>query len=332
MKIIFDPTGTQINNGALLVKLAIYAEPSEKSYHLTPVPIGPVPDGDIEEWIETALCTLVWNPVFYHFVTIDNLATPQMLSEFLADTLSPKVAYSIDEALTLPDRMHYLPELVKPFTKLSSRITTFADLGKLNKDFSPLSVCIYKSDTGIDLTPKSMAIGETDADLNNSLDRGSTYLMYGGPATGTGNGTITALAIRPVTAALQSATAGIHYLNPDLDTVTCRSAVAIGGVALDANPTPVTGLSLACNIGDIVGLCWAGSAGKMERSTTGAFNGYARYVGDANSVGDHTFADFDANDTLAITGTGTESGGGFVPYPFSRGAHGGLLWINGGLQ
>lgn len=330
MRIVFEPSGTQVQNDVLKARLDLYPDVGEKSYaqHYVSVPVFPPggypgavnPDGSpksqkaYDTWL--AGLPIIWqlNPSLCLFVSVGQDISKTLLNQWIGDTLKADVLATIDEAMIQANAAHLISAYLRGKTVLSAaKTTTFDEAIKtlVNARLAGLSLGGQPGGIVQDIQPQSIDVGTVPANFNATATLYAaanirTNVEVANPANATGN-------IDTVQAwwAIGGATAvrvGM-FQNTSGNTLKCNAAVSIGAVTAGSSQT-YAGLTMAVNTGEYIGCDNNNTTNCSIKANTSAGSGWWSYFG-ARLVSVNSTADFGAptaNYKLALYGTGTEPG------------------------
>ncbi len=324
MKAVFNPSGTMVDKGNLLIRVDLYPDVSCKQYAKHYV--------DSVDALGNKTGQKQLNPLLCAYLTVPETFKPDDLDSFLEQRLPPSVLKTLDEA-------NQNPHIVAPLMTGRDKITTEAirtrDLaglvGDFNQQFSSFQRDCVVNEYGEGITPGSISIGVPSpmSDLASYSYLNYTEIMAGAAHACSGNGTITTINLW-LYAATTTIRFGIFFLVSG--TTFQVSASTASGVSVSAgSEQQKTGLSLATTAGYFLG-CYK-TDGRFE---AGALTGALHRVnsGEYIDVGDSASFSSAGAQIINLGGVGTDAGGGYIPFPFSesRGARGGLNVLSGGKQ
>lgn len=160
MKIKFNPAGTHIRKGKLLIRLDLYPDITYKTYVLQYIDVfarelteeeSERTDGELGELTEKAkeLQKLVpkkkqLNPFLCHFIAIDPDMTRKQLSKYIKKIFDKRILTRLDNILSVGNRKNELASVMRgkfgdiiPGIKIDE-----ADIEKANGEFSNFEVII----------------------------------------------------------------------------------------------------------------------------------------------------------------------------------------------
>lgn len=145
----FNPTGTQVHKGKLLVRVDLYPSPTDKTYPLCyiDVPDSPPPQGltmgQIEAWWLTCPKHKQLNPVHGQFIQIASGTTRASLTNYLKQIFDASTIRQLDDAMqdvTLVSRIMKGKALISPVLITSGNIKTL--INTTNTRFAGLEVSV----------------------------------------------------------------------------------------------------------------------------------------------------------------------------------------------
>jgi len=295
MQIVFNPTGTQVKNEQLMVRVDLYPDLACKSYAQNYVCVPVVPTkgypGKVgilgnpldpiayQIWLDSLPHVWQLNPMLCHFIQIGETTSLVDVAVYIENILKPADLKTLDGSLVLPNSIHLVSPLMHGKNILSDKkvtTTDFADLiASINQRLSILSLQTSLSDLITPIEPESIDIGAGATDRADTGIPGYTVVGLANPANEAGDVDTVQFWYNSNGAGVK---AGIFYL-VSASTYRCRSAVSIGNVTA-GSAASFTGLTLATQIGDFLAAYWA--TGNMEKDTTGGSG--IRYNGAGGDV------------------------------------------------
>lgn len=305
----FNPTGTHIHKGFLKVRVDYYPEPGDACYAacnvLVPAkdPPAGLPEEQFEQWFKDVPKKLQLNPALCHFVTIPQDISSEQLQAYLNGIFTADSIATIASAVLQSNSAHLLSPYMGSKPVLSTeRIAADTDAEALllavNGRLTELALPTAINGIASELTAQSIDIGAAAIDRGNNIDysTGATWIDLNNPANDTGTLTTVEIWARSNTTGTIAAT----YYNSGGTTFVCRDSESIGNITAGSKQT-VTGLSISVTSADYIG-CWVGSAGAIERDTTG-YSGIYYYIGQKTNPSDSASYTNLAGDAISIYAT-----------------------------
>jgi len=306
MNIEFEPSGTQVMDGFLVVRLDFYPEIGDKTYaihYIDEVDKNGKPTGN-----------KVLNPCLCHITTIPENVQIEDLTKFIGEQITSEVIKTLDDVMVLPGSAHYASPLMRNRKIITPRILTknYIDLVESTKEKLQGFNCIVRKDTrSVDIQPQTIDVGGGADWTNSYVGTGTTNIDKTNPANASGNIDTYQLFVNGSGTSTDNKV-GLFYLVSGT-TYRTRTGYSIGAVTRGSKQT-FTGLTMAVVTGDIAGWYNPGYYLNCSSSVEGDGQGRLEYAGDSCDTDDENDFGADVNTrVLSLYATGTEAGGLSIP-------------------
>ncbi len=307
MEARFNPSGTQIRDGVLKVRIDVIPQFGDKTSVLHYVDHFDRPPTD-EELADPYLLSLIpthkrMNPCLCH-----SMSVPENVSDlrgYIHQTFDYATVATLDNVLPLPNSAHYVSPLMqgKRFPSVKVKTTDKSDLiASINKKFSGLSMQLVYGNA-FEIEPMSIDVGEPATDRSTILDIADVNVIsMGNPANATGS--IDTVKVWAWVTDHIDFWVGTYFLVSGT-TYECRDSVDIGALTAGSEQT-LSGLDMSIETDDFIGAKHR-TAGNyyLEEDNSGG-GGHRTFVGEAIDPGDQASFALSAGDVVSLNGTGSE--------------------------
>lgn len=280
--IVFNPTGTKIEDNFLKIRLDFY--PSEKSlcydkYYIS-VPIGvenylgkvdkdgyPLDWDDFNRWVDGLPREWKLTYAFGLFVKAPESIDTAQLNTFIEQVLHADVVASIDYALTQPDPVHLIsPYMLDKNAMTNEPVSIFTNKLALVNNVNTRLAGFSKTGESVGvsqiITPHSIIVGSDSLDRAQYENAGNTCINFTNPANESGTVDTVKLYFNTDGSGVEWGT----FYQVSGTTYQCRDSTEIGSVTAGAERL-FSGLSIDTTSGDFAGVYWTG--GRLERDSNG---------------------------------------------------------------
>ncbi len=337
-EIKFEPSGTHIKDGKLMVRVDLYPVEGSELYqyhHIYTVdetsrefldgypgkvdektgePLDPV---EYDKWLEGLPHIWRTNPFLCHFIQVPEEFEKADLEGYIEEIFPPDTVATLDHYMAANYNSnlsaHYVSAIMNGKPEYSaqeieaSKIDTEQEketlIASVNDRLSTLSMNLNGQGEVREIQPQSIDVGQVPADYSGYYpsDVERTFFWDTNPANATG--TLDTVQVRP-SSSLSNFTTGVFYLISST-TYQCRDSEYIGSAASGATRT-FTGLSISVVTGDYLGAYVPASSGRIDESTSIAQTRYY-YAGEAKDPGDQASYSSLGTRCGALYGTGAET-------------------------
>jgi hypothetical protein len=309
----FNPSGTQVKNGVLLIRLDIYPPTTAKTFneqyvdHLDREPT----QEELDDPVKVALIPKhkELNPALCHFVAVPENVDKAWLESYIAQWFDKDTMATFDDILVQPNSAHLVSAFTrtrKPAQVSSIQTRNLADLIlSTNEKLKGLGFDFAGGDKASKVETHSITIGTVPID-RNSYNNTRTIVEKSNPANATG--TITSVQIWAVLTMTNTEAATFYVVSGN--NLSTRDTVAIGSVTSGSLQTfDISGTPLDVVTGDYIGTYF--SDGQIESTWSGG-TGIWYILGDYIPCTNQAFT-YGNTYIVSLYGTGTEAGGAVAP-------------------
>jgi len=337
MLIKFNPTGTQIVKGRLVVRLDFYPSVNDKAYryHYVSVPVippegylgkvdnrgNPLDDNTFNAWLESLPHVWRLNPCLCHFINVDEGIKLQKLRDFITQTFDKNILANISDAVILSNSAHLLHFMKAKSVQSSRKIITkdIVDLlGSVNNELKSTNIVLDSNGESNVLEPLSIDIGLPAIDRASVLSPNYTDIQNDNPAYATGYLDTIEVWFYADATAVKAGTfygSGVTWTNRDYHLL---------GSVVGGSKQTFSSLSIEVTLGDLIGE-YRETGGIETAGAGGGFGGTIEKAGDQFGAGVQTYTLYTGYGA-SIYGTGSEISAGY--FPVIGGSH--IIYTVGG--